>query len=164
VCCGDRCGDWYGTFADGKHLLADDAGNMFVQCMGCIYRTKDNGANWEKVAGSGAGTRFYGGALCKDPNGHLYAGNASWKNSKHGMYPVMRSTKSGDSGTWTEFSSGIPSDYICNGIVYNPVDGRLYAICVPTDTSLPRVYRTVEPVSKAVPPAPPASTGANGNK
>ena len=144
-------------FWDCMHITFSKSGDaVFIMCMTSVYRTKDRGASWEKVSNSGS-RAGRGGWLATDPNGYIYAGD----RTRIG-HPVRRSEQNGDTGTWKDWYSGIPSKTGITTITYNPADGRMYCVSVDENVnpSVGQIYRTVSPVCK---PENPGKTSGKQN-
>jgi hypothetical protein len=87
-------------------MITPDSGHIFAGTTAGLYKSKDDGENWEKVLGSGfrfgsTDDKFY--TLYRAKNGHYYACTSS---------RIYKSTQGGNLGTWVSISkadSGFPS-------------------------------------------------------
>ena len=126
--------------ADAMHIAFNDKGDVFYQMIQGVYRTNDRGATWQLVYDSGCSSKGLG-ALRKDPNGYLYAGNGvDWLKT-----PVFARSTDGGS-TWSAFTDGIPPQYRASWLAYNPVDGRMYCTVIDIKADTGCIFRTAEPV------------------
>jgi len=76
-----------------------------------VYRSTDNGDNWELANNGLTSTDIAGLAVC--PNGHIFAATYTFMGKDGGIF---RSTDNGDS--WTEQDSGVTTSDI-NTVVSN---------------------------------------------
>lgn len=116
-------------------VITPDNSTIYAATFAGLQRSKDGGATWEKVLGSGVGAnsdRIYNVQLGSDKR--LYASTTS---------TIYKSTQGGNAGTWTALS-GYPTNWSRTEIAVAPTDPNILYTVGSVNGSGSNVYRSAD--------------------